>query len=246
MNIRQTIGFIAASANAFPLKASFSEIQGGYACKMCGAKMKDQNACTDHLLAHHREMEAREFSEGKRKSLAKSGAAMPGGGFPIVNRGDLANAKQAIGRAKNPAAARAHINERAKTLGAKPIGAQTEFSPSMRLRMPKKAGTSISESPQYTGGQPPLQAKKDECCEGCNESKKMEGFGMNIRRGGMGHSSGCSSHGFRRGSGYDGKAAKMGHRMPLSAAAERPVIIVQRPSGRRRQTGYSFRGYQVV
>ena len=67
-------------------------------------------------------LEARDFSEGRRKKLAKSGAAMPGGGFPIVNREDLANAKQAIGRAKNPAAARRHINDRAKALGAKPIG----------------------------------------------------------------------------------------------------------------------------
>jgi hypothetical protein len=246
MNIQQTIGFIAASANAFPLKASFQEIEGGgYKCKMCGEKCKDQNACTDHLLAHHIEMEAREFSEGKRKSLAKSGDAMPGGGFPIVNRGDLANAKRAIGRAKNPAAARAHIDERAKALGAKPIGAQTEFAPDNRLRMPKKAGQdTTSQNPQYTGGQPPLQAKKEGGCEACNESKKMAAFGM--KRGGMGHSSGCGHTGFHKGAGYENKAAKMGHRLPLSAAAERSVIIVQRPGGRRRQTGYSFRGYQVI
>jgi hypothetical protein len=69
-------------------------------------------------------MEAREFSQKKRKKLAKSGAAMPHGGFPIVNRQDLKNAERAIGRAKNPAAARRHINERAKALGAKPIGAE--------------------------------------------------------------------------------------------------------------------------
>jgi hypothetical protein len=67
-------------------------------------------------------IQARDFSQGSRKKLAKSGDAMPGGGFPIVNTQDLKNAKRAIGRAKNPAAARRHINERAKALGAKPIG----------------------------------------------------------------------------------------------------------------------------
>jgi hypothetical protein len=69
-----------------------------------------------------KKMEARDFSQGQRKKLAKTGAAMPGGGFPISNTQDLANAKRAIGRAKNPAAARRHINERAKALGAAPIG----------------------------------------------------------------------------------------------------------------------------
>jgi hypothetical protein len=62
---------------------------------------------------------ARDFSQKSRKKLAKSGAAMPGGGFPIVNRQDLKNAEQAIGRAKNPGAARAHIRERAKALHVK-------------------------------------------------------------------------------------------------------------------------------
>jgi hypothetical protein len=47
---------------------------------------------------------------------------MPGGGFPIRNAGDLANAKQSIGRAKNPAAARRWIDKRAKALGKPGIG----------------------------------------------------------------------------------------------------------------------------
>lgn len=67
-------------------------------------------------------LEARDFSQGRRKKLAKTGDAMPGGGFPIVNKEDLANAKQAIGRAKNRGATIAHINKRAKALGAKPFG----------------------------------------------------------------------------------------------------------------------------
>jgi hypothetical protein len=241
MNLGQTIGFIAASANPFPLQASFKEMDGGgYQCKMCGAKVKDQNACTDHLLQKHREMEGRDFSEGRRKSLAKSGDAMPGGGFPIVNKSDLANAKQAIGRAKNPAAARAHINERAKALGAKPIGAQTEFEPQMRERRPAKAGTGPSLDPRYTGGQPTLQAtKKKGCCSACDEKAKMEALGLKMPHG---RSGGCGG-GFHKGASYESKARKMGHVLPLSATAERPVLIRQRPSARRR-VGYSFRGYQ--
>jgi len=321
MNIRQTVGFIVASANAFPLQASFKSLDGGgYSCKLCGAKIKDQASCADHLLSHHREMEARDFSEGRRKSLAKSGKAMPGGGFPIVNRSDLANAKRAIGRAKNPAAARAHINERAKALGEKPIGQMEsggpgsgrheedgpasdkdrdfadelfkkvregsirtqpggrpdsarsyvtdspdvwrasakkkkkkkvagQFAPSDRLMMPKNAGQdTTSENPQYTGGQPQLRAgKKEGCCEACNEAKRMSALGMKISHGGMKHSSGCSSHGFHRGPGYESKARSMGHRLPLSAAAERPVRIIQRPvRSRRRQISVSFRGYQII
>jgi hypothetical protein len=62
-------------------------------------------------------LQARTFTEGERQKLAKSGAAMPHGGFPITNASDLKNAIQAIGRAKNPAAAKAHIKSRAKALG---------------------------------------------------------------------------------------------------------------------------------
>jgi|HubBroStandDraft_5_1064220.scaffolds.fasta_scaffold00774_13 hypothetical protein len=69
-------------------------------------------------------VKAREFSTGRRKKLAKTGAAMPGGGFPIVNREDLTNAKQAIGRAKNRTATIRHINERAKALGAPSFGSK--------------------------------------------------------------------------------------------------------------------------
>ena len=62
-------------------------------------------------------MRDREFSAGSRETLAKSGRAMKSGGFPIVNESDLRNAIRAIGRAKNPGAARAHIKKRAAALG---------------------------------------------------------------------------------------------------------------------------------
>lgn len=60
---------------------------------------------------------SRDFNADARKKAAKSGAALPDGSFPIENEGDLKNAIQAIGRAKDPAAAKAHIKSRAKSLG---------------------------------------------------------------------------------------------------------------------------------
>lgn len=68
------------------------------------------------------ELGKRFVSEGQRKKLAAKGDALPGGGFPIKNASDLANAKRAVGRAKNPEAARRLINRRAKQLGQQPIG----------------------------------------------------------------------------------------------------------------------------
>jgi hypothetical protein len=59
----------------------------------------------------------REFSAEQRRSAASSGAALPDGSFPIHNKSDLHNAMQAIGRAKDPAKAKAHIRRRAKALG---------------------------------------------------------------------------------------------------------------------------------
>jgi hypothetical protein len=59
----------------------------------------------------------RDFSAGRRRADAKSGAALPDGSFPIENKSDLHNAMQAVGRAKDPAKARAHIRARAAALG---------------------------------------------------------------------------------------------------------------------------------
>src|SRR5262245_4222598 len=59
----------------------------------------------------------REFSTKQREKMAKKGQAMPHGGFPIAHGGDLRNAIKAIGRAKNPGAAKAHIKKRARALG---------------------------------------------------------------------------------------------------------------------------------
>lgn len=63
-------------------------------------------------------IEKREFTTAKRKTAAKTGAALPDGSYPIENESDLHNAVQAFGRAKNPARVKAHIRSRARALGA--------------------------------------------------------------------------------------------------------------------------------
>lgn len=59
----------------------------------------------------------RTFTQAQRDEAERKGESMAGGGFPVANESDLRNAIRAIGRAKNPAAARAHIKTRAKSLG---------------------------------------------------------------------------------------------------------------------------------
>jgi HK97 family phage prohead protease len=59
----------------------------------------------------------RDFPAAKRKTMAKSGTAMPDGSFPIANEEDLKNAIHLAGNAKDPAAARAHIKKRAAAIG---------------------------------------------------------------------------------------------------------------------------------
>jgi hypothetical protein len=60
----------------------------------------------------------RDFSDEERKKAAESGEALPDGSYPIKTVGDLENAIDAFGRAKDPAKVKAHIIARAKALGA--------------------------------------------------------------------------------------------------------------------------------
>lgn len=59
------------------------------------------------------------FSPQQRQSLAKTGAAMPGGRYPIRNATDLKHAEMAIGRTppSGRPAVEAHIAERRRELG---------------------------------------------------------------------------------------------------------------------------------
>lgn len=81
-----------------------------------GRAFSDQAALDKHTDLVHVDA-ARKFSTKQRKAAAKSGAAMKDGSFPIQNEQDLKNAIRAVGRASNPAAAKAHIIKRAKALG---------------------------------------------------------------------------------------------------------------------------------
>jgi uncharacterized membrane protein YkoI len=58
----------------------------------------------------------RAYSDESRKEMAQSGSALPDGSYPIADEADLRNAIQAFGRAKDKAAAKAHIMKRAKAL----------------------------------------------------------------------------------------------------------------------------------
>jgi len=69
------------------------------------------------VLAAIADVSKRQFSDKEREAAAKTGAAMPGGGFPIKSVEDLKNAIHAIGRAKDRTATIAHIKSRAKSLG---------------------------------------------------------------------------------------------------------------------------------
>jgi hypothetical protein len=62
--------------------------------------------------------DGRDYTTEARELLAKEGKALPDGSYPIKDEGDLRNAIRAIGRAKDPAAAKAHIVKRAKALDA--------------------------------------------------------------------------------------------------------------------------------
>lgn len=69
-------------------------------------------------LAAEPDQAKRAFSQAQRDDAEDSGAAMPGGRYPILNRDDLRNAIHAVGRGKGDhAEIRAHIVKRARALG---------------------------------------------------------------------------------------------------------------------------------
>ena len=95
-------------------------------------------------VQEHR-LEERTFSTAERDKLAAKGHAMPHGGFPIKNAKDLENAIQALGRAKNPQAAKAHINARPSA------GADRQIPDAWDLQeSAKTAGYSVTPSPFST------------------------------------------------------------------------------------------------
>jgi hypothetical protein len=85
----------------------------------------------------------KDYSPEQRKAMAKSGAAMPDGSYPIADCQDLKNAIQAIGRASNPGPVKAHIKKRKRALGCDvdlPEGWSTEEEPVVGDEDKKTAG----------------------------------------------------------------------------------------------------------
>lgn len=82
--------------------------------------VRSGDVCKDHGVENCPKCAAakRDVSTKERERLAGTGAALPDGSFPIANVSDLKNAIRAIGRAKNPGRAKAHIKRRARALGA--------------------------------------------------------------------------------------------------------------------------------
>lgn len=68
-------------------------------------------------LAVEAALAKRAFTQDQRDQAAEAGQAMKDGSFPIKSVADLKNALKALGRAKDPAAAKKHIMQRAKALG---------------------------------------------------------------------------------------------------------------------------------
>ena len=105
-----------------PMKPSFAPVNLSDDGKILGPLVEAGIAPVDFVVWADKQsgefMKAREFSDKERKKLAKTGAALPSGGFPIKNRQDLSNAVRAFGRAKNPAKTKVHIVKQAKKLGA--------------------------------------------------------------------------------------------------------------------------------
>ena len=90
----------------------------GWISEFAADKAADAMLLTAEAIEKMDDVAKREFSSDERKAAAKQGQALPDGSFPIKTVGDLENAIRAYGRAKDKAAAKAHIIKRAKALGA--------------------------------------------------------------------------------------------------------------------------------
>jgi hypothetical protein len=100
-------------------KAAVCKMHGTAACPDCTCSAHDVMDCAKCAAKVAKKLRKREVKQKERESLAGQGKALPGGGFPIKNKEDLSNARQAVGRAKDPGAARALIRRRASELGVK-------------------------------------------------------------------------------------------------------------------------------
>jgi hypothetical protein len=112
--------------------------------------------------------EKRDVPEAERKQLADKGQALPDGSFPVASVSDLKNAIRAIGRAKDPAKAKAHIKRRAKALG------KPELIPDSWKDESADAEKALHDSSDLAAIRQGLvgciQAELDELCNGEDEA----------------------------------------------------------------------------
>ena len=76
-----------------------------------------KSADADETEVAEPETEKREYTQAERDLAGDRGEALPDGSYPIKTVGDLKNAIQSIGRAKDRAKTIAHIKTRAQALG---------------------------------------------------------------------------------------------------------------------------------
>lgn len=89
----------------------------------------------------------RAYSDEDRQMMAKQGTAMEDGSFPITNEMDLRNAIQAVGRAKDPMAAKMHCMKRAQALKMEdviPANWEQEKSAESSISLSREEGKFLS------------------------------------------------------------------------------------------------------
>jgi hypothetical protein len=94
------------------IKESLSECFGKF---VKGISNELNESSTDQ---NKNQLYEKQYSEEKRKELAKKGYAMSKGEYPIVTKKDLENAIKSYGRSADKPATKKHIIKRAKALGA--------------------------------------------------------------------------------------------------------------------------------
>lgn len=125
----------------------------------------------DRLKALEAHLLKRTFTADERSAAADKGQALPDGSFPIKTTQDLKNAIRAIGRAKDPAKAKAHVKKRARALGAENLIPDSWKTAGADLA--KAGGEQVhdpAEIAQVRDGLVALmKAELDELCDGENE-----------------------------------------------------------------------------
>jgi hypothetical protein len=97
-------------------------------CEMCGGEGKhpasmvtpnDFESLAPEIAKKEvvADIEKKEYTDKQRENAAAAGKALPDGSYPIKTVGDLKNAIQSFGRAKDKAATKEHIKARAEALG---------------------------------------------------------------------------------------------------------------------------------